>query len=458
MRHIRLLSFFLIAMGLAHPRTILGAEAESAAPQTEPRDASAEERERVSAPSADPLPQENPGEKQSKGLADTNPVLPVDPEDVPAAENTDETPLLQRAASEAAWQQCVALLEKTGAPTTNCLENLLRDHPHTAAAYRAEGALMWSTMTTARNSSADAWQIPGGRLELSSTAGLFGIWSGIAIGSSISAHLRPDETLAILGTGALAIGLGTGLGFGGYHLAEQLDLGEGDSRWIASSLVWGTVLGIAAIPPILENNLQGGAEVSLPLMTIVSGGLLGGVLSLGATRFHRFSSAEVSMLNTGGWVGVLFGFLTLPTLEAWNINGAVYGSLSFIAATSLGLTSGFLLSQVLDLNWGETLLLDLGGVLGLVTGGTLLFALTASGALESLPGQIGVPLVSAGLGLSAVSGMALTALSISISRSTERPIWKASGFEIRPTLGPSHVVLDLDRKPTWIFGSPTIVF
>lgn len=456
MKHTRSLVLFVIATQFAYAATAIGAEDNTVVEQDVDNSSALAESDPVQ-PEETARPNKlNSG--QNPTALDEERMDTVDPEDTPVAKNVDDTPFLQRAQSEAAWQKCVALFEQPNAIANTCLESLRRDHPNTAAAYRAEGALAFIASNPSSMSQAESWQIPAGRLELSSTAGLFGIWSGIAIGSSVSAHLRPNATLAILGTGALAIGLGTGLGFGGYHLAESLDLEEGDSRWIASSLVWGTVLGIAAIPPILENNIQGGAEVSLPLMTIVSGGLMGGALSLAATRFHRFSSAEVSMLNTGGWVGVLFGFLTLPTLETWNINGALYGSLSFIGATSLGLTSGFLLSQVIDLNWGETLLLDLGGVLGLVTGGTLLFALTASGALESLPGEIAVPLVSAGLGLSTLGGLALTALSISMSRSAERPIWKSSGLEVRPSFGPTHVVLDLERKPVWILGSPTLVF
>lgn len=383
-----------------------------------------------------------------------------EPDDVPPmAFPADQTPLLQDARAQEAWVRCVRYAQDGDERVRACLEALQREHPDTPFAWRAQGALAVLTSPTQRLSKSSGWQIPPGRLELSSVAGLFGIWSGIAIGVSVTAHgFSEGLDTAILGTGALAIGLGTGLGFGGYHLAESLDLGEGDSRWVASSLVWGTTLGIAAVPPILQNNLQGGAEVSLPLMTIVGGGLLGGTLALTTTQFHRFNSAEVSLINTGGWVGALFGLLTLPSLDAWNVNGTIYGSLAYISATSLGLTTGYLFSQVLDMSWGETLLLDLGAVLGLVSGGTVVFTLTAAGALEALPGEIAVPLVCAGLGVSTLSGLALTGLAIAMSRGGERPVWKMSGWELRPTLGVSHVVLDVARKPVWIVSGPTLVF
>ena len=449
------------AMCMAFAATALGAE-ENPTPTPSP-DAAATSGEQGSPPPAEKAPSNDSAPVTSDATKESLAAPPIDPEDLTTPDENDETPLLTRAQSEAAWQKCVSLFGNTDAPTKTCLESLRREHPGTAAFYRAEGALSLLAGNPTETRPAQSWEIPAGRLELSSTAGLFGIWAGTAMGISTSAFLEPDPALAILGTGALAIGVGTGLGFGGYHLAERLDLGEGDSRLVASSLVWGTVLGIAALPPVIETlatnfTLSPAAAVSVPLATIVSGGLAGGALALAATRFGNLSSAEVSMINTGGWVGMLFGFLTLPTLEVWNINSSITGSLSFIGATSLGLTSGYLLSQVLDFNWGETLLLDLGGVLGLVTGGTLLFALTASGALSGLPEQVAVPVVTAGLGLSTLSGLALTALSISMSRSADRPIWKSGGLEVRPSLGLSHVVLDLERKPVWILGSPTIVF
>lgn len=367
-----------------------------------------------------------------------------------------ETPLIAEGAALAAWSRCLEPSVRADTVMLRaCLEAVIAQHPGTASAYRAEGALV----LLSTDAPAGGLEIPAGRLELSSTAGLFGIWNGIAAGVALGAHIpeTPPE-LGILGTGALAVGLGVGYGVGGYFLAEGLNLGEGASRLVASSLVWGTTYGIAAVPPLLELGLTGPLSVSLPLFTVVLGGFAGGALAVGVSQLTELSTPQVSLINTGGWMGALFGLLTLPNLAAFRVESPSVYSLSYITLGTLGLATGVVASRWLELTWGETLLLDLGAVIGLVAGGTAVFALNAAGAFQTLPGTVAVPLTTGGLALGALSGLALTGAGLALFRGPERPVFKLAGLDVEPVLNGPSVVLDLERQPVLVAPGPAFRF
>jgi hypothetical protein len=384
---------------------------------------------------------------------------PPDPASAPFEEEDAVAPLVERAMADEAWARCFADASPVGrAALRACLADVSTRFSGTPGGLRAEGGLRALSFDEVPDLPTGL-QIPPGRLELSSTAGLFGIWSGIAGGIAVVSHLRGDNPApAILGTGMLALGLGIGAGIGGYYLADAFDMGEGDSRLVSSGLVWGTTFGLALLPALFELGLPEGFAVSVPLTAIVAAGLAGGAAAFGVTRFARLSSAEVSLVNTGGWLGALFGLLALPNLAAFSVDSPLAYSATYTGVAALGLGLGALASQLLELSWGETLLLDLGAVLGLVGGATLVFSLSAAGAYSTLPGLVSVPLNTGTVGLSALAGLAVTGLGIGLLRGGERPIFRMVGLEIEPALGVPTVALDMARQPVLIVPGPALRF
>lgn len=373
----------------------------------------------------------------------------------------DVTPLADMGAANAAWAKCLQIQPGAVAAMEACLANVVTTYAGTPAGYRADGALQALskfTPSSPEDTVLGGFDVPPGRLELSSTLGLYGVWTGVASGIAAFAHVPVlPAALGILGTGALSVGLGVGFGFGGYALADHFDLDEGDSRLVASSLVWGTTFGIAAVPALFGFGLQDAFGVSVPLATIVLSGALGGAAALAVTQVAKFNTAEVSLINTGGWIGALFGLLSLPNLLLWNVQTPALHSLSYISFGALGLASGVIASQFLHMTWGETLLLDLGGVLGLVASGTLVFALNATGAFN-VPDEILIPLNTAVVGLGALGGVALTAVGIGMLRGPEAPLITLGDIEIRPSWGVPTVVLDSAAKPVLVMPGPALAF
>lgn len=379
----------------------------------------------------------------------------------------DTTPLADRGAAELAFAACLATARPEADDTRlrDCLETLRGAYPATPAAWRAEGALAaLRALRPEPEPEGGAFSFPPGRLELSSTAGLFGIWNGITAGIITAIHLPSlSPTIAILGTGALSLGLGVAFGVGGYTLAERFDLSEGDSRLITAGLLWGTVMGIAATPILAERNLPERFNVSVPLLGVVMGGYLGGAASLLVGTRADITPAQVSLLNTGGWVGALFGLLMIPNLEAYRVQQATPYALTFLSAQALGLGAGALASRWLDASWGETLLLDLGGVLGLVASGTLMFTLNAAGAFVSAPGTLLLPLTTGSLMAGTLGGIGVAAAAVSGRRGSERPFFRGlralgGPGTLEPTLAAPSVVLDIARQPVLVMGGPAFRF
>lgn len=237
------------------------------------------------------------------------------------------------------------------------------------------------TPTSARPASVE---ILPGRLGTGLALGLLGVFTGIsggAIVSSVPLAHGGSPQLWIGGIGASAVTLGVAGGVGGYLLAEHLEFDEADARLIGSSLFWGAAMGgyvgfgtADAIPNgISRYNVAAG--VGVPLGTTWVAGIAGAAV---ASQLE-LTTGKVALLNSGGMIGWLWGqtiamHLKYPTEP--NTGGPDILELAFAQSLPMpaGLLVGGLLAGVLDLTWGEALLCDLGGVLGLVAGGAVTMA------------------------------------------------------------------------------------
>ncbi len=457
-----------------------GQEAEVAPPPPAPVVDPAEAVEADAPPPASPAaePDTAPTDAAPSDAAPPDaapPEVPALAPPAPSRPDDDEAILLRFSTeADASLARCVPLVAaRDDAAARACLDRVLLHGDDTTAALRAAAlrdvldAGLAAAVPAGEGGDRDATAapaagglaIPPGRLELSSTAGLFGVWNGIAAGVAIVPHLPDGNPAAIiLGTGALAVGLGVGYGVGGYFLADALDLGEGDSRLVASSLIWGTTFGIAALPALLDV-VQPSAEVglSLSLGTVVASGFAVGGGALALASFTDLTTSHVSLINTGGWVGGLFGLLTIASLAPFEPPLPAY-SAGYLAVAGGGLVAGALAGMVVDLSWGETLLLDLGGVLGTVTAGAIVMSLTASGALNGVPSTLLIPMNSALTAGGTLGGIGLGLAATTLFRPDDASVFKPFGGDVTLLPPMPTVVLDKDGDPAPMFLGPALIF
>lgn len=332
------------------------------------------------------------------------------------------------ARADLAYNAC-ARLSETGTADLEaaraCYRDVIAQHPGTLAALRAETAVFVLGTPLVVRGGDEAFNIPAGRLGITTAAGAFGLWNAIAGGVLLGFNI-PDVngTALIAGTGVVGVAAGLGFGYGGYVLAEKLQLDEGAARLVASSLVWGSVLGTSVAPAIAFSDTNGLAGFNLSLATVVGAGYLAGGAALLLTSMVSFDEAQVSMINSGGAIGATLGLLALPHLSAAGVSDVAPYSLAFAGATTVGLVGGGLLGRSLALTWGEALLCDLGAVLGIFAGGT---AVLVAG-LPSLAFATAVPAI----GL--VGGYTGGLLFVGQWRASRgAPIWR-DGPDVRPVV------------------------
>ncbi len=362
--------------------------------------------------------------------------------------------------ADAAYRRCLQLLRDEDPEAARaCLEQLRARSSHTQPGLRAGTVLGLFDQGLPPTPVDEPWVKPG-RLELAGISGLFGVWNGVAVGVMLVAQFPDSPQWAkILGTGSLALGLGVGYGLGGYYLGERLDLTEGDARLVASGLVWGTNYGIplAVIGYELFHPRTEAAQLQLQLGTVVAAGFAGGGAALLLSDHTDLDSSQVSMVNTGGWVGSFIGLLSLTVLGDWGIEDNTLLSLSYISFGTLWLAAGSLTSQQVELTWGETLICDLGAVLGAVLAGTVVFSLDAAGATDGLPDGLHAPMLSGSLALGTVAGLIGTTAGLGWWRSTQgKPLWRVAALGIEPRIGvPTFMI---DRRGETVVLMPALAF
>jgi hypothetical protein len=190
----------------------------------------------------------------------------------------------------------------------------------------------------------------GGRAELALYQTVHGAWVGTGAGLLLGLTApKAYAALAVLGAGTgLTLSLGMSRG-------TPMSAGRADA--INSATSWGTFNGALA-SAVSGASLKGGVALSL------AGGLGGLVLVSAATSRRSPTAGDVALVNSGGVWGVASGIflvmLTDPTARA--------GQATVLLAADAGLLTMALLARRLELSRGRSLLIDAGGVLGVLTG------------------------------------------------------------------------------------------
>ena len=318
--------------------------------------------------------------------------------------------------SEKAFARCASrALEYDDTEMQECLNKIIRLKPGTTGAFQASTGLEY--LESQHDVQPDRFQ--PGSVELSAVAGLYGLWGGLVLGGIAASHIPDVNEVAVLGVGALGVGSAVAFGFGGNYLAKKLEFTAGDARLMASGFIWGTAIGtgLAESVSTLTGDLRWG------FANVVFFGALGG----GAAGFLATQSdlniAQVSLINTGGWVGVLNGtlaYLSVQALQDRDNRQPLFAATAYTAVAGLGLAGGAYLGSQSNFSWGETLLVDLGGVIGTVAGLTAFGFLSVSGTLANTPASLGVPLSLAPIAVGSLAGSLGTGFYLHLNNSGSR--------------------------------------
>lgn len=301
-------------------------------------------------------------------------------------------------ASEQRYRECLDMLVRVGtAQGQVCLQRLVAEAPGTSGALQAAAALYVTRLRVERELSSDRGatavspvdhvsDIAPGRLGIGVATGLLAVFTAVNGGVLVGVNSGGAANFQMLAltTGAAAVVLGAVGGFGGYLLGEQLQLDEADARLIGSSLVWGSVVGGHLGMVLADSVARAGADSNTSfnalLFTFVGTTWVAGAGATAAATYLTLSEAQVGLINSGGMLGATWSPGIMGNLN----NGGGYDARSLalgsVAPIAAGLVAGGVLGALVPMSWGEVLICDLGGVLGLVAGGALMLSLPYSGS------------------------------------------------------------------------------
>lgn len=292
-------------------------------------------------------------------------------------------------------------MARQGAPAVEvdaCLKHAVTSDPESLSAVRATAAL---TMIEAMKLAETPAFAKPGRLELVGVTGVFGVWNAVAAGATIGLSSGADTGPILLTTAGLALVSGVGFGYAGHLLGEKAALDEGGGKLVASGLVWGSNMGIAAA--FLALDVTKPDDAGLTALTIfgpiVTMGYVGGAVGFAAAKLGRFDAAQVSLVNSGGAIGSFLGGMVAINMLQAGVEGTAPYALTYMAGNAIGLVGFGVLGNTLKLSWSETLIGDLGMVIGGTVGGLGMMGLLLSTNGDNADAAVGLITGAASVGV-----------------------------------------------------------
>jgi hypothetical protein len=364
-------------------------------------DAEIPSEDRPVGPLEDAMPTDEPDVRATEQPPpDTASDAAVADDQEPAATETDEkSEAFDDAAFDERMDRCITLLESNdvkGART--CLDELKAAAPERERELAPVYRLVDATPEVAPiGGEAGQLMMPAflkpGRLELAAVSGIYGVWAGVTTGLLLGFNSDQylwniDPSIIILTTGGAGVGLGLAGLTAGYVVADTLDVDQGHAWSYTAGMTWGTSYAISALPLLYDLHavpwwLTDEVNAGLPLL----GGGIGAASAFGLALVVDPDIAEVSMMNTGGWTAGLTGFLVGMNAILWSEQQSYQPTtmaMSYMVGKTVGLGVGLAASQIIDYTWGETLLGDVGVILGGLLFGSGAFAFVASPFSEPL--------------------------------------------------------------------------
>lgn len=325
-------------------------------------------------------------------------------------------------AADAAYARCLASARVDDAALVErCFLDVAAAHPDSLAAVRANAnaSLLQVEHDVANAAARNGW-LPPGRLELVGVGGLFGVWNAIAGGLVVGTNVQATNPgVLLLGTAGASLALGVGFAVGGALLGEALHLDEGDSKLVASGLVWGTNAGIGLLPLVFSVDNTGNGTSAL--LTVLGAGWVGGLSALALTNVINVDAASMSMINSGGIWGSVVGGMVMLNLANNQVSESGAYSAAYIGSNVAGLVAGGLLSTTMKPTYAETLIFDLGAVvggsvLGLGTVGTLALVPSSNTSMFT-------PIVTSAVSVGVLGGYAAGIATVSMLRAVDAPLF-----------------------------------
>jgi hypothetical protein len=206
-----------------------------------------------------------------------------------------------------------------------------------------------------------AWGVPArasdraGRIELASTATVYGV--GLGVWTSVELDLRPRPTAWV------GAALGGGMFYGSWTLANRLELTTADARYVETAGAW------SAIDTLLVTGLLQ-TDGDTMLWSAFGAAAAGAGLALATHGVVRGSEGQISLVNSGGLWTPAAGLLLGATLHLGDGEHIVR---DVLVLNLVGLGAGVALSQRYDPTREQVLYMDggilLGGVSGALLGG-----------------------------------------------------------------------------------------
>ena len=225
-----------------------------------------------------------------------------------------------------------------------------------------------------------------GRAEVVGLSFLDGIGVGIALAGIATSSIPNNAGAVVVGLGLPLLGGVVGFG-AGLSALLTLDgrLSEGDVHLIRGGLVVAVYEGTSAalLAATLSSSSPPSARLVVPSAGLVALGLSVGGVAVAAAFFDVDPSAP-SLGLSFGWVGGVLGFLIVKAVDPRGLSAQQASQLPMLA-TSLGvhagLVTGLAAAPALGLSRPAMLLIDGGGLVGLLGGSALAFGLNAPNPL-----------------------------------------------------------------------------
>jgi hypothetical protein len=272
------------------------------------------------------------------------------PEPVPTPEPSPPPPVIE-ARSDPAWtlyHRAFAALAKGDRKTARSLgRELMTGHLHHPATDLAIAA----QLDGARRDTAEK-PARGARAELAA----FQTLHGIAVGGELCVAAGCEEPSAVI---ALLLAGGAG---GALLSLNAGDLTSGQRALLNSGTAWGAVnAGLV----LIASEPDDAKVVAIGLIAGQSLGLVAG----GALFSQRPTAGQVALANSGGqWSFVLTGL----GLAAAEVDDSTAVAIALLVAVDAGIgIGGYLGSRMPEVSRAQTLVIDAGGIVGAVAGGSL---------------------------------------------------------------------------------------
>jgi hypothetical protein len=227
-----------------------------------------------------------------------------------------------------------------------------------------------------------------GDTELAITQSIVGTALGLLLPNALSFQGAQPEVVAA----ATLVGLGGGL-VSSIVASNGSDISEGQAMAVFTGEYIGAWNGLATAFVVYPFGVPSPVT---PLRTTVAGIVVGGVVGGITAKQFKPSAADMALVRSGASWGTAFSGATFGLVSA-DSERAIFGRL--LLGTDLGLISGILLAQRLDLSRGRVNVINLAGYAGGV------FAIGVLGTIgldEFGPGVVGSSLIlcsSIGLGV-----------------------------------------------------------